>query len=138
MPIRAKPSRPNQTSTKPNRRPLAAAALGGACVLLLAACSSTRTIPMVIQSDPLGADVIYQVRSTESGRAGDWLYLGKTPIEVNRKHHKDSLDGSHAFVFRAFKEGYLDQTKEWRGSDLKKEDKEKGHLYWNPRLVPGQ
>jgi len=114
----------------------AAAAMG--VLLSLAACSSTKVIPMVIQSDPLGADVIYQVRSTESSRTGDWIYLGKTPLEVNRKHHKEMLDDSYTFVFRAFKEGYLDQTKELRGSDLEDEEDEKGHMFWNPRLVPSQ
>jgi hypothetical protein len=112
-------------------KPVAAAA----CLVFLTACSSTKVIPMVIQSDPLGADVIYQVRSTDSRKAGDWIYLGKTPLEVNRKHHKDKLDDSHTFVFRAFKDGYLDQTKEWRGSDLEEEEDEKGHMFWNPRLV---
>lgn len=112
------------------------AAFAGAAVLFLSACSSTRTIPMVIQSDPLGANVIYQVRSTASQQTGDWIYLGKTPLEVNREHDKDELDDSHAFVFRAFKEGYLDQTKEWRGEELEDEEDEKGHMFWNPRLVP--
>lgn len=114
----------------------AAAAVG--LLSFLAACSSTKVIPMVIQSDPLGANVIYQVRSTESAKTGDWIYLGKTPLEVNRKHHKDKLDDSHTFVFRAFREGYLDQTKELRGSDLEDEEDEKGHMFWNPRLVPSQ
>lgn len=107
-------------------------------LLFFTACSSTKVIPMVIQSDPLGADVVYQVRSTESKKTGDWIYLGKTPLEVNRKHHKDMLDDSHTFVFRAFKEGYLDQTKELRGSDLEDEEDDKGHMFWNPRLVPSE
>jgi hypothetical protein len=115
---------------------LARAAFAVAAALVLAACASARTIPMVIQSDPLGADVIYQVRATDSSRSSDWIYLGKTPLEVNREHDKKRLGDSHTFVFRAFKEGYLDQTREWSGGALEDAWKDKGHLFWNPRLVP--
>lgn len=121
-----------------SRQNVARSILACAVMLLASACSSTKTIPMVIQSDPLGADVIYHVRATESKETGDWIYLGKTPLEVNRKHHKAELDDSHSFVFRVFKEGYLEQTKEWRGNDLEEEEDEKGHMFWNPRLVPSE
>lgn len=121
-----------------SKRTLTRASLAAACLLFLSACSSNKVIPMVIQSDPLGADVVYQVRSTKTNTTGDWIYLGKTPLEVNRKHAKDKLDDSHAFVFRVFKDGYLEQTKEWRGSDLEEEEDDKGHMFWNPRLVPSE
>lgn len=109
------------------------ALLGG--LLFLGGCASTKNIPMKIQSDPLGAHVLYKVRSSVKGSSNDWIYLGATPLEVNRSIGTKQLNNADAFVLRVIQNGYVDQTKEWSGKRLEAEAKEKGSVFWNPRLV---
>lgn len=106
--------------------------------LLLGGCATSKNIPMKIQSYPLGAHVLYQERSRVNGSSNDWIYLGATPLEINRSIRTKQLKKADAFVLRLIHRGYVDQTKEWSGDRLKAEVKEKGFVFWNPRLVPKQ
>ncbi|MFT7529502.1 MAG: hypothetical protein ACI9FD_000505, partial [Gammaproteobacteria bacterium] len=71
-------------------------------LLLLGGCASTKILPMTIQSDPLGAHVLYQVQSKVKGSAGttDWIYLGLTPLDVRREVGKTQLKKADAFILK--------------------------------------
>jgi hypothetical protein len=109
-----------------------------AIALFLGGCATTQVLPFTIQSDPLGAHVFYQVNAPAVSNAGpnDWIYLGLTPIDVRREINRAQLKREDAFVLRVVKEGYLDQQKTLSGSDVTAQLKDKGRVFWNPRLVP--
>jgi len=98
-------------------------------------CASNQTIPMKVQSDPLGAYVLMKYKGEESADS-DWIYLGNTPLTTQRRFHKDNLTDSQVLVLRLMKDGYLEQTREWHGRDLRDIEDEHGQLFWNPKLVP--
>lgn len=103
---------------------------------LVAGCASPpRNVPFNIQSDPLGSYVMFQVKN-EGGGKSDWIYLGTTPLITTRQYSKKQLQGKNTVMFRVMKEGYFDQTKVWKGGELRDESKAKGRVFWNPRLVP--
>ncbi len=104
--------------------------------LFLAACASDKSIPLTIQSDPLGGHVAYQVNSSVKGTSSDWIYLGKTPLDIKRKISSKQLRKAQAFRLKIMKDGFSDQVRDWNGKDIKGEIEEKGHLFWNPKLVP--
>jgi len=106
-----------------------------AALAIASGCASTTTIPMKVQSDPLGAYVMMKHKGTGSTEA-DWIYLGNTPLTTQRRFHKDDLTHSQVVVLRLMKEGYLEQTKEWHGEELREVEDGYGQLFWNPKLVP--
>ena len=106
-------------------------------VILTRCASSVRTVPFKVQSDPLGAYVLYQIQADQhDNRNYDWIYLGNTPLDIRRAVDSSDLKRADAFVIRVMKEGYLDQQKAWTGEQIVKEAKKKGAVFWNPRLVP--
>lgn len=109
-----------------------------AVLLVLSGCASTvNTVPWKIQSDPLGAYVLYQVqRDKADEQNSDWIYLGITPLDIRRTVLSTDLKRADAFVIRVMKDGYLDQKKAWTGEQIVKEAKSKGAVFWNPRLIP--
>ena len=108
--------------------------------LSMAACSSpVRTVPLTIQSDPLGAYVMFQMQADrEDERNYDWIFLGNTPLKVRRSMTKEQLEDADAFVIRVMKNGYHEQKKSYTGKQLVDEAKSKGTVFWNPRLVPSE
>ena len=111
----------------------------GFCLTVLVGCASTGTqvVPMKVQSDPLGAYVLFQVQSDRDGqRSYDWIFLGSTPLDTRKEIFEEDLDHADAFILKVIKEGYLDQQKAFTGKDFAKETKEKGSVFWNPKLVP--
>ena len=102
----------------------------------LAGCASSESVPFSIQSSPLGGHVIYQVQSKEKDNSTDWIYLGKTPIDIKRQIGKRQLKKAEAFRIKVLKNGYHDQVRDWNGKEIEEEIDEKGHLFWNPKLVP--
>ncbi|GJL82408.1 MAG: hypothetical protein DHS20C01_20420 [marine bacterium B5-7] len=109
-----------------------------ATVLIVSGCASTSMVPFTVQSDPLGAHVLYQVQTAISGNtsSNDWIYLGLTPLDIRREIGQSQLRKADAFVLRVVKDGYLDQQKSWTGKELSEQLGEKGRVFWNPRLVP--
>ena len=105
-------------------------------MVLLTACGGTKSVPMTIQSEPLGAHVTYQVNSELKGTTQDWIYLGTTPLDIKRKISNKQLKKAQAFRVRVIKDGFSDQVRDWNGKEIKAEIDEKGHVYWNPKLVP--
>ncbi len=95
-------------------------------------------MPFNIQSDPLGGYVMFQVEN-EEGAKSDWIYLGLTPLVTTRQYDKDQLSEKNTVTLRVMKEGYFDQTKVWKGGELRDASKQKdGRLFWNPRMVPSE
>lgn len=105
-------------------------------VLLVSACAGSRSVPMTIQSDPLGGHVVYQVQSSLKGTSDDWVYIGQTPIDIKRTIRNKQLRKAQAFRIKIMKDGYSDQVRDWNGVEFKEEIREKGHVFWNPKLVP--
>ena len=107
-----------------------------ATTLLSAGCaSSTKNVPLNIQSDPLGAYVVFQI-TRANGTKSDWVFLGNTPLLTTRQYSKEELRNENSIVLRVMKEGFFDQTKVFKGKELRQESKSKGRVFWNPRLVP--
>ena len=105
----------------------------GLSILFLGACSTTSNVPITVQSDPLGAQVMFKLKSGESQT--DWVYLGNTPLTTQRKVSSKYMNEKHSFVVQVMKEGYSDQAKEWSGLQVKDASKGDNRIYWNPKLV---
>lgn len=110
----------------------------GVCVLVavlgLSGCASTRTVPMKVQSDPLGAVVLMKLKTTDAGES-EWIYLGNTPLTTQRRFKRDDLDETDVLTLRLIKDGYIEQTREWQGEELDELSGDEGPLFWNPKLV---
>jgi hypothetical protein len=106
--------------------------------ILATGCAPTvKTVPLTIQSDPMGAYVLFQVQADRKDvRSYDWVYIGNTPLKTRRSVLKSELEDADAFIVRVMKEGYLDQEKAYTGQQMVSEAKSKGTVFWNPRLVP--
>ena len=119
------------------RIPLRTRALGIIVLLMTLAtgCASTRAIPFRIQSDPLGAYVLLQIKSSRIGDSSDWIFVGNTPLSTTRSLSDRQLQSAESVTIRVMKEGYFDQSKQWNPKSLLVEQKEKGMVFWNPRLV---
>lgn len=107
-------------------------------VLLLSACAgnSAVTVPITIQSDPLGGHVTYQLPPGVDGGSTDWIYLGKTPIDLDQPVDKGRLEEARSFRVKVFKDGYNEQVRDWSEQEIEDAIDEKGHIFWNPKLVP--
>jgi hypothetical protein len=107
-------------------------------VLMLAftgGCASNKNLPMKVQSDPLGAYVVYQKHS--GAAEADWIYLGKTPLNIQRSVGDRKLRKNESLRLRVMKDGYSDQVRDWSDEDIEQDIDQMGHLFWNPRLVQG-
>lgn len=110
------------------------AAIVSLSVLMLGACASTKSIPLTVQSDPLGAQVMLKLKG-EDNQQTDWIYLGNTPLTTQRKVSTRYLNDDHSFVLQVMKDGYSDQSKEWSGQQLEDASDGENRIFWNPRLV---
>jgi len=100
-------------------------------------CASNKNLPMKVQSDPLGAYVVYQKHSSSSNDGKDWIYLGKTPLNIQQSIGNRKLNNGESLRLRVMKDGYSDQVRDWSSNDIETDIEQMGHLFWNPRLVPG-
>jgi len=94
-------------------------------VMALTGCSSKQAINFNVHTEPEGAHVVYQQDSSQ------WIYLGVTPLNLI----EEIPGGDNTITLKAMRCGYLEQAKEWRGEELQKENKEKGMIFWTPRLI---
>ena len=108
-----------------------------AITLFLVACGGgTKVVPITVQSYPLGGHVTYQLPSSAKGGTTDWIYLGKTPIDLKQNVDSKQLRKAQAFRVKIFKDGYNDQIRDWSEAEIDEAISEKGHVFWNPKLVP--
>ena len=105
---------------------LAAAA---AALLALSGCSSKQAINFNVHTEPEGAHVIYQQDGSR------WIYLGITPLDLIEVMPNERLQEENIITLKAMRCGYLEQAKEWTGKELSKESREKGMIFWTPRLI---
>ncbi len=104
----------------------------------LTACGGVKNVPIKVQSDPLGSYVTYQIQAAAKGADSDWVFLGKTPIDIKHRIDKKQFKKAGAFRLRVMKEGYNEQIRDWTRKEIKDEIDERGSLFWNPKLVPSQ
>lgn len=104
-------------------------------ILLTSACASTKSVPVTVNSDPLGSQVILQVKGIESQQS-EWIYLGNTPLTTQRRFSTDHFNDDYIITLRVMKDGFIDQTKEWSGSEL--EEASESRLIWNPQMIKNQ
>lgn len=107
----------------------------GVFALATGCASGTKNVPLNIQSDPLGAYVVFQI-TKDNGAKSDWIFLGNTPLLTTRQYSKEELRDENSIVLKVMKEGFFDQTKVFKGRELRRESKSKGRVFWNPRMVP--
>lgn len=106
--------------------------------LILAGCGGgTVTVPLTVQSDPLGSYVVYTLPPGPEGGSADWIFLGQTPLDLKQIVDEDELQKARAFRIKVFKDGYNDQVRDWSEDEIEQAIDEKGHIFWNPKLVPG-
>ena len=91
----------------------------------LPGCSSKLAINFNVHTEPEGAHVVYQQDGSR------WIYLGVTPLNLI----EEIPEGNDTITLKAMRCGYLDQAKEWSGEELEHESKEKGMVFWTPRLI---
>ncbi|MFW2365988.1 MAG: hypothetical protein ACN4GW_06200 [Desulforhopalus sp.] len=105
------------------------ALIGILTLLLLTACSSKQPVNFKIHTEPEGAHIIYSVDDAQ------WTYIGVTPVNAVEIIAEKQLEDGQTFTLKAMRCGYLDQSKEWVGGDLLEEIKDKGMIFWTPRLI---
>ena len=67
-------------------------ALGGAVLLALTGCGDkTAAVRFKVNSEPEGAYVLYQLSGTEAPCAGEWIYLGNTPLQGIHQFTREQL-----------------------------------------------
>jgi hypothetical protein len=98
-------------------------------VVVLSGCSSRQPVNFRVHTEPEGAHVIYRQDDLS------WIYLGLTPLDVVEVIPEEKLKKEHTMSLRVMRCGYLDQVKEWTGTDLEREVREKGQVFWTPRLI---
>jgi len=98
-------------------------------LLALTGCSSKQAINFNVHTEPEGAHVIYQKDNSQ------WIYLGVTPLNSIEVISGHELKEENTLTLKAMRCGYLEQAKEWSGEELKKENQEKGIIFWTSRLI---
>lgn len=99
---------------------------------LLTACGANKQqIPISVLSDPLGAYALIKV--DYKGRdQSDWIFLGSTPIKLNREIN---FDDATKVTIKVIKEGFFEQTKTWPAKEFLKEYRSRNKVLWLPSLV---
>jgi len=116
------------------------AALGvGLCALgLLTGCGAgVQSVRFKVNSEPEGGHVIYR-HLADGGQGADWIYLGRTPLQVVRQYRAEDLEAKDRVSLKVLRDGYLEQVREWDGATLKAISDEQGVVIWAPRLVPSR
>ena len=112
-------------------------ALGGAVLLALTGCGDkTAAVRFKVNSEPEGAYVLYQLSGTEAPCAGEWIYLGNTPLQGIHQFTREQLRNSDRISLRVMQPGYRDQKKDLGGEAFYEEAREKGVIYWTPEMIP--
>lgn len=110
----------------------AALVLAAAC--LMVGCAGRRDVSFTINSEPPGAFVVFHLSETRKRQGADWIYLGTTPLVVERELNLRQVK-REAVTLRVMKEGYFEQQKQWTGAQLIREWESKGGISWSPHLV---
>ncbi|AGF77689.1 hypothetical protein UWK_01121 [Desulfocapsa sulfexigens DSM 10523] len=106
--------------------------------VLLAGCSSQKTVHFKINSVPKGAHVLYQVIGEDIPCHGQWVYLGNTPVQGVRQFDEDQLVSAEKITLKIMHNGYHEQVKEWDGPGLWQEVEERDVIFWTPELIASE
>ena len=108
-----------------------------ATVALLSGCGDKITsVRFKVNSEPEGAYVVYQMSGTKTPCAGEWIYLGNTPLQGVHQFSREQLENSDKITLKVMQPGYVDQKKDWDGDSFYEEAEEKGVIYWTPEMIP--
>ncbi len=106
-------------------------------LLLLVGCGNkTATVRFKVNSEPEGAYVVYQLSGKHVPCAGEWIYIGNTPLQGVHQFSEEQLENSDRITLKVMQPGYIDQKKDWDGPSFLEEAEEKGIIYWTPEMIP--
>ena len=101
------------------------------CLTVAACASSKQQVSMKVHSDPLGAYVLMQVKYKDK-QDTDWIFLGATPVIVNKSIVTSSAT---EVLIKVIRPGFFDQVKTWKAKEFLKEHRKNKQIIWIPRLV---
>ena len=101
------------------------------CLLIGACGTSKKNVSLKVQSDPLGAYALMQIKYKGQENA-DWRFLGATPVIANKEIV--TSDATEVSI-RVIRPGYHDQVKSWTAKDFLREFKNNKQISWVPKLV---
>jgi len=110
---------------------LKAISITGLCALLIACGGNKRHIPLNIHSDPLGAYTMIQVKYKGETNS-DWIYLGATPIILDKSIE---FDNAIEVSLKVIRPGFHERIKTWKKADFLKEYKRNKKIVWVPNMV---
>jgi hypothetical protein len=97
---------------------------------LMTGCSAKQVaVNFKVHTEPEGAYIVYKKDNLS------WIYLGRTPIDVQEIVSSDFYSEKHTLIIKAMRCGYLEQMKEWTGDKLEDEIDNNGMIFWTPRLI---
>lgn len=108
------------------------AIIAAICSGIVACGSNKRQVPISVLSDPLGAYAMIKVEYKKQEDDSDWIYLGPTPINLNRTIN---FDGATEISIKVIKEGFFEQVKSWEAKKFLSDYKNKNRVIWTPSLV---
>ena len=112
-------------------------ALTAVSLLTLVGCGDkTASVRFKVNSEPEGAYVVYQMSGANVPCAGEWIYLGNTPLQGVHQFTREQLENSDKITLKVMQPGYVDQKKDWDGPSFYEEARDKGVIYWTPEMIP--
>jgi hypothetical protein len=106
-------------------------------LLLLGGCGDkSATVRFKVNSEPEGAYVVYQMSGSHVPCAGEWIFIGNTPLQGVHQFSEEQLENSDRITLKVMQPGYVDQKKDWDGPSFLEEAEEKGMIYWTPEMIP--
>jgi len=101
------------------------------CLAITACGPNRKNISMDVQSDPLGAYTLLQVKYKENENS-DWIFLGSTPIKINKSI---IFSNATAVSLKVIRPGFHDQVKSWSRREFIKEHQQANGILWIPNMV---
>ena len=102
-----------------------------ATVLISACGSSKKNYSLNVLSDPLGAYALMQVKYKQEPHS-DWIFLGPTPIDINRPVN---VENAIEVSLKVIRPGFHEQIKTWKAKDFYREHKDGKKILWVPNMV---
>ena len=100
-------------------------------LIMISACANSKKVSINLQSDPLGAYGLMQVKY-RGNENSDWIFLGPTPVNINKKIITKRATSVSLKVIRP---GFYEQVKTWNINDFLKQHKKQKQIAWVPSMV---